>query len=73
MIDRLIAGVITAYSIDSIADLNLLPMVFRFKNHNHLDLAADYNGKEFLLPARGNAKNMSLSERLRRYIAQRRQ
>lgn len=50
---------------------NHLPMIFRVKAHNDLDLSKDYETQKIILPARANARNMKLAERMRRYATYR--
>lgn len=50
---------------------NHLPMIFRAKDYNNLDLSQDYEARTIILPARANARNMKLAERMRRYATYR--
>lgn len=52
-------------------DYNLLPLVFRVQERNNLDLAKDYEDQAIILPARANAKNLTLAERMRCYALHR--
>jgi len=55
----------------STSDYNQLPMIFRIKQKNNLDLSIDLAGAEVLFPARANAKNLKLAERMRQYASSR--
>jgi len=50
---------------------NHLPMIFRVKDYNNLDLSQDYKARSIILPARANARNIHLAERMRRYATYR--
>ncbi len=72
MIEIFIDTVLSRYSSERGEDrYGLLPMVFRVKARNGLDLSADLAGEEVIFPARGNAKNMKLAERMRTYASYR--
>lgn len=53
------------------ADYNLLPYIFRVKDHNDLALSQEYAQECIKLPARANAKNLKFAERMRRYASYR--
>lgn len=69
MIDVFITTVLAYYS--EFNDYNYLPMVLRVKDKNNLDLSADLAGEEVIFPARANAKNLKLAERMRTYASYR--
>lgn len=69
MVDILITTVLAYYS--KFNDYNHLPMIFRVKEKNNLDLSANLAGEEVIFPARANAKNLKLAERMRTYASYR--
>lgn len=69
MIDIFITTVLAYYS--KFNDYNHLPMVLRVKAKNNLDLSMDLAGEEVIFPARANAKNLKLAERMRTYASYR--
>jgi len=48
-------------------DYNLLPLIFPVATRNNLDLSKDYETEAIYLPARANAKNITIAERMRAY------
>ncbi len=72
MIDIFISTILSGYTNETgESRYNLLPMVFRVKDRNNLDLSSDLSGQEVIFPARARAKNLKLAERMRTYASYR--